>query len=686
MGRFEELKGKKILILGTGKIAERVLEELNGFDVVGILDRNLFEGSLMGIPILTWDDLDDYTAEAIIIASLKKHYKEIYHRIQYYCSMFHITVYGENGLNLSCEYQFKDIGPQQEFYFHKNETELKKLIEQYDAISFDLFDTLVMRRTLEEEDIYILVEDRIRKKGIQISDFKKKRRTAALRSDRNQINKIYDNLKLATGISEKECSLVLREEIECERECLIPRVKMVELMAYAVRSGKHVSIIADTCLSAEVIKGYLTGLNIIGYDNIYSSSEYNIKKSDELFKIYRKDVGTMTCLHIGNNGFSDAAVLPKYKIDFYEIKSAYEMLKMSSLKKLLVCSDKVDNRVVLGFIAGEIFNNPFALYHTSGVVSVKTSEEFAVLFMVPIVLIYMQYLIKTILEKQTEMILFTARDGYLFKKIYDSCFMKATTIPSIYLLASRKLCLKSSMDSEEGFLSLCKGFSTDGELKYFLKEFLQEESLLALEKEQSTMGDFILFYKENLKRLSRKMRGNYLRYTEKMGIHMNQRYLFCELCSTGTVHEALNNIWNMDMDGFYLYKRAGIKKRFLHIASIYDDSNGYHIEQLRDLLEIVLTSDEPSVCAMDEKGEPVYSAEHRTNQELFTLKRVHEAIMEFVQKYVDLRGIDNTISKEFPDLALGIIDCVKFENEMNEFINRKNVDDMTQRQIAIFYE
>ena len=483
MGRFEELKGKKILIFGTGKIAERVLEELNGFDVVGIIDRNLFEGSLMGIPILTWDDIDDNTAEAIIIASLKKHYKEIYHRIQYYCSMFHITVYGENGQNLSYEYQFKDIGPQQELYFHKNETDLKKLIDRYDAISFDLFDTLIMRRTLEEEDIYILVEDRIRKRGIRISDFKKKRRTAALRSDRYQINKIYDNLRLVTGISETECSIVLREEIECERECLIQRVKIVELMAYAVRSGKHVSIIADTCLSAEIIKGYLTGLNITGYDKIYSTSEYDIKKSEELFKIYRKDVGTMTCIHIGNNSFSGAVMLLKYEIDFYEIKSAYEMLKMSSLKKLLVCSDKVDNRVVLGFMVGEIFNSPFALYHSSGVVSIKTLREFAILFMVPIVLIYMQYLIKTILEKQTEMILFTARDGYLFKKIYDSCFMKTTTIPSIYLLASRKLCLKSSIDSEDGILSLCKGFSTDGELKYFLKEFLHEEPLLELEKE-----------------------------------------------------------------------------------------------------------------------------------------------------------------------------------------------------------
>lgn len=140
------------------------------------------------------------------------------------------------------------------------------------------------------------------------------------------------------------------------------------------------------------------------------------------------------------------------------------------------------------------------------------------------------------------------------------------------------------------------------------------------------------------------------------------------------------------MDGFYLYKRTGIKKRVLNIVSVYDDSNGYHIEQFRDLLEIILTSGEPSICGMDEKGEPIYSAENRTTQELLALEKIHEAIIKFVQQYVDLRGTDKTVTKEFPDLTLGLLDYVVFESEMNGFMSRKNVDDMTQRQISIVHE
>ena len=57
MGRFDELKGKKILVYGTGRVAECVLDELKEFEVVGIIDRIRMEGTLKGISILTWDDL-----------------------------------------------------------------------------------------------------------------------------------------------------------------------------------------------------------------------------------------------------------------------------------------------------------------------------------------------------------------------------------------------------------------------------------------------------------------------------------------------------------------------------------------------------------------------------------------------------------------------------------------------------
>lgn len=58
-------------------------------------------------------------------------------------------------------------------YYKKSKEELKKELQQYDAISFDVFDTLIMRRILNPEDIFEMVDARIRIKKIYITDFKK---------------------------------------------------------------------------------------------------------------------------------------------------------------------------------------------------------------------------------------------------------------------------------------------------------------------------------------------------------------------------------------------------------------------------------------------------------------------------------------------------------------------------------
>lgn len=681
--RFSGLKEKRILIYGTGRIAERLLDALAGFKVVGIIDRICFEGEFNLIPVLTWDDLHRNYADVIIIAALKKNYNIIFDRIQYYCSALNIIIYGENGQNLTEEYQLKYINPSHAKYFEKNVSDLKMLIDQYDAISFDLFDTLVMRRTLEREDVFGIVEERIRNKGIAIPNFKKKRCAAQHGDGCNSISVIYENLKIKEGISDSEIMMILQEEIDCEEKCMISRRVMVDLMKYAVRKGKKVSIIEDTYFPKSIIERILTNLNITGYEKIYLSSEYDMKKMNWIFDLYQKDMGKRKCLHIGNEKLTDIIASQYNRIDLYGIKSAYELLRISSLRKLLLCSCGIENRVVLGGMIAEIFNNPFALYHTSGVVKITTFEEFSILFVTPIVLIYLQNLIRTIEKDNIDVILFTARDGYLFKKIYDAIFLKAMNIPSVYFLTSRKLCLKSTINLEKNILDLCKNFSTEYESKLFLEELFEKDLSIVIDKQNIDAGKILSVYRNILEQYSKKMRKNYLIYINKIGINQGEKYLFCELNSTGTVHEALNKILKMDLEGFYLYRRTGVKPRNLNIVSVYDDIHGGNIDRLRDLLEIVFTSDFPSISGMNEKGEPVYSFESRSERELNMVDKIHKLILRNVQIYVNLIGIDINIGKELPDIVLGLCDNVEFEAEAKDFVSQTNLDDMTQRRISI---
>jgi len=684
--RFERLKNKKLLIYGTGKYAERLVKALNGFEIVGVIDRIHFEGMFMGLPILIWDDIERDTIDAIIIASMKRNYHTIFDRIQYQCISLGITVYGENGQNLSKEYQLKYITPEQNEYFQKNESELKRIIDQYDAVSFDLFDTLIMRKVLEPTDVFDLVEDNLRKKGIRIPAFKKKRRTAELQANTGNIYKIYDRLQEITGFSRQEREVVLQEELNCEQLCLIPRKAMVEIMNYAVRKGKRISIISDMYLPANIIKPLLNHMGICGYHRLYISCEYGRGKGNGIFEIYRTDMGKMRCIHIGDDIFADVIAPRRYGIDSYEIKSAYEMLKMSSMRKALVCSRGINNRIALGLMLAEEFNDPFALYGTSGLVPIKTPDAFAKVFIAPTVLIYMQKLMECLRGKDYKRILFTARDGYLFKKIYDKHFLKDSKIPGIYFFASRKLCLASVLNSKEDILELGKWLSTGDKLKHFLEEFLDEEIVIEQNKKSIDIESCLIAYSEKLKRSSKAMNKNYVRYIDNILTTEKSKCLFCELNSSGTVHEALNKIFQEDLDGFYLCRTKSFRRRELKISSVYNERKWDNIAESRDMLEIVLTAPHPSIRAMDENGEAVYASESRAEPEIQLVMKAQNAIMDFVRNYVELRGTERSIDKELPEVMLGLRGSVKYQGEANEFVNLQNVDDMTQVHIPILNE
>ena len=219
---------------------------------------------------------------------------------------------------------------------------------------------------------------------------------------------------------------------------------MAAIMEYAIAQGKTVNLISDMYLTASILEPILSTLGIIGYKKLYVSCDYGVRKGSGLFKIYRRDVGDMKCLHIGDNPYADVIAPRDCGIDSYEIKSALEMLKISSLRKLLICSHGMNNNVLLGLMLADVFNNPFVLYGTSGLVPVKSPNLISKLFIAPLVLIYMQTLKKITASGKYEGILFTARDGYLMKEIYDRWYRE--DVPSIYFMASRKLCLTAALD------------------------------------------------------------------------------------------------------------------------------------------------------------------------------------------------------------------------------------------------
>ena len=58
-----------------------------------------------------------------------------------------------------------------------NNERIKKIIDKYEIISFDIFDTLIKRNVIDPVDIFKIVQERFNKKHINemITDFFEKR-------------------------------------------------------------------------------------------------------------------------------------------------------------------------------------------------------------------------------------------------------------------------------------------------------------------------------------------------------------------------------------------------------------------------------------------------------------------------------------------------------------------------------
>lgn len=682
--KFHKLREKKILIYGTGVIAKRLIHSMPDFHIIAVIDRHQFMGDIEGIPIKMWDEIQEGNADAVIIAALPRNYYEIYHRIIDKCIAYDIQIFGENGRNLIAKYGIITANKKDNEFFRKNEMELLRKIEDYDAISFDLFDTLVMRKNLEPSDLFDLLEKRVKEKGILVSDLKKYRRQAELLSDEGNLYKIYDILQNILELSKEEKDVILQEEIECEKQYIIPRRKMIEVMQYAVSLGKHVNIITNMYLPENILADILEEKGITGYEKIYVSCQYGISKGNGLFKKYLEDVEAETYLHIGDDQYEDVESANKYGLDAYGIKSAYEMLKVTNLRCILAYARNSNEKGLIGLLIAELFNDPFALYGSYGVVNISDLNIFGKIFVAPIVIYYMLNLVQAVSQLQDrDGILFGSRDCYLLKKIYDRLEtdgqLDISKKPSWYFMASRKLCLKSAMKTEEN-IKILKKYKDECGAEEILTRIFGLNDIIKYDNESyDDLDAYYLVHKEEILKKSSRTRKNYFKYMNKSGISPQGKYILCELSSQGTVHHALNQIFDKAVFGYYLCRRTGYDQFELNTYSCYQEmeDNAEDIIDNNNFLESILTSPEPSITDIDANGDPVFASEERTKKEIESVLTIQKGIERFFFEYINTMYIKEIgIAKQLPVALLSMHRGVSLTGECEVLEHRKLLDDL----------
>lgn len=288
------------------------------------------------------------------------------------------------------------------------------LMNKYEYVSFDIFDTLIFRTVRTPEDIFDIVQMQYELEGGRFQEFRRKR-IIAEREARTKyypkeikIDQIYEMLEADPNTKASLMKLEKKTEIE---NC-VPNLPMIQLAHKLSKKKKHIIIITDMYLDRDTLVAILNKINM-PYEKLYISSEIGLTKVvGNIFPYVLTDLAIQgkQMIHTGDNLVADLKNPQKYGI--------------MSVERILISND------FNGYATYDKKNiAPMQSHFVSFVKEfyrLNKSDEsiFRVGFEIigPLLYEFCRWLHTQKEQHQLDKLLFVAREGYLIMKCYQKMY------------------------------------------------------------------------------------------------------------------------------------------------------------------------------------------------------------------------------------------------------------------------
>lgn len=632
----ELLSEKKIIIYGLSTETERVLSEWNGkYNVVGLLDGFMTAGEQFGYRILDINEVVRMDNIAIIVVARPGSCKVITKRIGALCREHNVPLFDIRGNDLLEErevvYDFKAVRG------YKKQ-ELLKAIDEAEAVSFDLFDTLLVRNISSFDDLTEIIDIRLRDRNIKISDFANTRTKAekklsigrAPRLDEiyaEVLNSTDDINTTADGLSEIEYMVDL-DTIEARRE-------IVELVNEIIDKGKPVYVTSDCYYSKAKLQEILELIGVNQVTDIVVSCEYDTSKTGDLFEKLIAIAGTNNIIHIGDDIVADEESAIKYGIKAFRIYSAIELLEMVGGLNLSCNEQSLSDRIRVGMFAANIFNSPFQFENDSKRITVNNSFDIGYLFAAPMVMDFARWFEEKTVELEIENRWLCARDGFLLKRLYEVMYPDATVE---YFYTSRISAIRAGMESLEDikYVDSMK-FTGDAEDNLRTRFGIDRARISDVDINESVFG--LMKYAKPIINNAVIKKENNKKYINSLNIKEGDISLF-DFVAKGTSQLYIQKLVNNHIKGLYFMQLEPqfMKDMKLDIIPFYKEEEREKsvIFESYYILETLFTSPESSVDEFDDNGTPVFAKETRSERDIECVMKAQDGIVEYVKKYLKI--------------------------------------------------
>ncbi|MDO4188985.1 MAG: hypothetical protein Q4D29_08325 [Lachnospiraceae bacterium] len=696
---FNKVKDKRIALYGIGRRTSTLLPAIPDYNVIGLLDKE--EASVgmefAGKRVISLKEAEK-KADMIIINSDPSNYEIIYRRI----AKCKIPVYYANGkLGEMCISE--DTYSHNE-YWNATYEKLLERIDNADIVSFDCFDTLMMRYCFSPENIYYeLAINAKNKYGIE--HFDNIRRNVTTRCANNaSLLEMYWSIKEQLCISKKITMELYEYEIATETKYCVKRNKVVEAMKYAISQNKQVLVVSDTPYLSVQIQRMLEHVGIeCNNIKIYTSCEAKADKESGDIWEYITNVPTYRgkrILHVGDNKDSDIEIPHKYGIETFYIMSAKQMMVSSSIGRIVENARTHTDNICLGIIAEKLFNNPFVLANTKGKVEIERPDDYGFCVYGPVILRFFIWLYNQAIEDEINQLLFLSRDGYFLKEDFDYFLeyiadKKYTFINHYFLISRRAAMMANAMDNET--LNNLINFPYNGYFADYMKSRLNivvdsrtkdiNDKYVIIPTDIHKIINSIYLYEKEIENEISVERISYMKYiTSNFNMNETTKLGCVDLGYYGTNQYYLQKILGKKIIGYCLYACLSEKNEYLKqmkMKGCFQDREDLEaknsvLKKKNMVLETFLTAPHGMVRYFDRNGR-VVCEENKKSQHHFDIKiRVNTGILRYIQQYLTIvntdaikceanMGVEVTLFELFlngaVDYADNILDGFYFDND-----------------------
>lgn len=467
---------------------------------------------------------------------------------------------------------------------------IKHKIDKSKVVSFDIFDTLLVRPYINPNDLFDHLG--ILENVLNFRELREKAFNDAISKYRNgdieevTLSQIYEFIP-------HEYQYLKDKELELENYILRVNEEIFEVYNYALSKNKQIIIISDMFLPQEFIENILAKR---GYKNYYklflSSTCKKLKSTGNLFDLVLKDlkIKSSDILHIGDNEYSDYKIPKKFGIKAikYEKLSLQFFSKNKKAAKFYNQNSKnLTVSIIFGCLALELNKKHNYWY--------KLGFNYGGAF----ILSYMYWLKNVLQIDKIKEVLFVARDGYTLEKVLN---LLDNEIKTHYVYAPRLISLCCKLDIKDKINA--SDFECIDAIKSIINYYKPKTSNMFKIPKLVEKNDYVNFWEKHEKdycKLAKIELEQYKNYLTSLNIKENKIAFVDVMTTFFTGHRFIQDVIDKDIVGYYYF-----------VSKTYDvNRNGLKYKNYTDkffnikFIELLVSSPEAPIIKMED-NKPLY--------------------------------------------------------------------------------